>query len=196
MKAVSFLHQKGGTGKSTLAIAAAMALARRGARPMLLDADYQGTSSEWGDRYGHDLQIEVRAHVQPDLPEQLPDISRRHDWLLMDAPPSLTPLTESILRASSLVLIPVRPAPPDLWALRWLAAIITKLAKTGSAPPVRVVFNMHRGEALDELIAQVGKLKLEVHPRTVPLHPAFPGLFAGGELPEDLAALMLELIGA
>lgn len=196
MKAVSFLHQKGGTGKSTLAIAAAMALAGRGEQPLLLDADYQGTSSEWGNRFGHDLGIETRAHVLPDLHEQVAALAGQHPWLLVDGPPSLSPITESILRASTRVLIPIRPALPDLWALTWPAAIIAKLAKTGCAPEVIVVVNMHQGEPLEALTEQVSRLGLEVHERTVPLHPAFPALFSGSPLPDALASLVLELIGA
>lgn len=196
MKAVSFIHQKGGTGKSTLSIAAAMALAGRGEQPLLVDADYQGTSSEWANRHGHGLQIETLAHVQPDLSEQLGGMAGRREWLIVDAPPSLSPLTESILRASSLALIPVRPALPDLWALTWLAALIKKLAKAGQAPRVIVVINMHQGEPLEAVMAETARLELEVHERAVPLHPAFPALFAGSPLPDELASLVLELIGA
>lgn len=196
MKAVSFLHQKGGTGKSTLAIAAAMALVGRGEQPLLLDADYQGTSSEWSNRFGHDLCIETRAHVQPDLHEQVAALAGQRPWVLVDGPPSLSPITESILRASTRVLIPVRPALPDLWALAWPAAMIAKLAKAGRAPEVRVVVNMHQEEPLEALTEQVSRLGLEVHERTVPLHPAFPALFSGSPLPDALASLVLELIGA
>jgi chromosome partitioning protein len=48
MRTVAFLHQKGGTGKTTLAIATAMALAEQGTCVLLMDADVQGTASEWG----------------------------------------------------------------------------------------------------------------------------------------------------
>ncbi len=46
MRVLAFLHQKGGTGKSTLAVATACALAARSEPPLLLDADSQGTSSD------------------------------------------------------------------------------------------------------------------------------------------------------
>lgn len=196
MKAVSFLHQKGGTGKSTLAIAAAMALAQSGERPLLLDADYQGTASEWGNRFGRDLQIETLAHVQPDLPERLPEIAGERRWLLIDAPPSLSPVTESILRVSTRVLIPLRPALPDIWALTWPVAMIEKLAKAGQAPQALAVFNMYQGEELNDPREQLARLRLPVHERVIPLHPAFPALYSGKPLPSDMAGLVLELIGA
>ena len=64
MPIVGFVHQKGGTGKSTLSIALALALAQAEHRVMLLDTDYQGTASEWGNRHGFRTGIETRSMVQ------------------------------------------------------------------------------------------------------------------------------------
>jgi chromosome partitioning protein len=196
MKAVSFLHQKGGTGKSTLAVAAAVALAQRGERPLLLDADYQGTAGEWGNRFGHERRVETLAHVQPDLHERLASLADGREWLLIDGPPSLSPMTESILRASTRVIIPVRPALPDLWALTWPAAMIAKLRKTGQAPETLVVINMYRGEPLEPLVEQITELQLAVHEQPIPADPVYAALFSGAPLPDEPARLMLELIGA
>jgi len=196
MKAVSFLHQKGGTGKSTLAVAAAVSLAQRGERPLLLDADYQGTAGEWGNRFGRERRVETLAHVQPDLHERLPALADGREWLLIDGPPSLSPMTESILRASTRVIIPVRPALPDLWALTWPAAMIAKLRKAGRAPETLVVINMYRGEPLEPLVEQITELQLAVHEQTIPADPVYAALFTGAPLPDESARLMLELIGA
>ncbi len=65
MRTVAFLHQKGGTGKMTLAIATAMALAEQGASVLLLDADVQGTASEWGSRWGERFRVVTRSQIQP-----------------------------------------------------------------------------------------------------------------------------------
>ncbi len=194
MKAVSFLHQKGGTGKSTLAIGAAIALAARGERTLLLDADYQGTASEWGNRFGRAFQVETRAHVQPPLEDLLAELAEDWERIVIDGPPSLSPMTESILRVSTQVVIPVRPALPDLWALPWLAAVIKKLNREGRGPRPLVVVNMHQGEPLESVLAEIAELKLPVHPRPVPADGAFPAVFAGRALPEELAKLLLELV--
>ncbi len=194
METVSFLHQKGGTGKSTLAVSLALALAGRGERLLLLDADPQGTASEWANRHGHLHQIETEARVRPDLPEQLPRIARSADWLIIDGPPSLSPMTESILRASTRVVIPVRPALPDLWALTWLAAIIRKMQKEGAPLAARVTFNLHRGEPLEPLAAEIAKLGLPVHGEPIPAHPGFHQIFEGKELPAELGRAVLSLL--
>ena len=140
MRVVAFLHQKGGTGKSTLSIAAALALAQAGRRVLLLDADYQGTSSEWGNRFALRFGLEARSQVQPIVHTEVQRFAGQFDWVVVDGPPSLSEMTESILRASDVVIIPVRPALPDVWAIPWLAAIIRKLQHGGERPRARVVF--------------------------------------------------------
>lgn len=194
MKVVSFLHQKGGTGKSTLAIAAAVALAQAGHRVLLLDADYQGTASEWGNRFGQARGVEVRSQVQPIVHTEVARFGETFDWIVIDGPPSLSPMTESILRASDRVVIPVRPAWPDVWAIPWLAAIVRKLQQQGEGPRACVVFNQHRDEPLAPLREELEPWGLPVHGEPLPADPAFPAVFGGVPLPGPLAEQVLALV--
>ncbi len=194
MKAVSFLHQKGGTGKSTLAIGAALALTGAGQRVVLLDADYQGTAAEWGNRYGVQMGVRTESRVQPDLHETIAQYGKTADWVIVDGPPTLSPMTESILRASARVVIPVRPALPDLWALPWLAALIKKLQAGGQALEPLAVLNMYRGEALAPLRKEIEALGLPLQPMPIPAHPAFPALFEGRQPAPELMEHLLRLV--
>ena len=196
MQTVCFLHQKGGTGKSTLAISTALALAARGESVVLLDADYQGTTSEWGNRFGVTWGIETRSQVQPIIHEEKKRFEKAAHWLIVDGPPSLSPMTESILRASDKVIIPCRPSRPDVWALPWLAAIITKLSREGKKMDARVVFNMVREEDLAPFHAEVERLKLAVHDQVIPADGAFMGVFDGQPLPEKWQQILLEMVAA
>ena len=114
MAVTAFLHQKGGTGKSTLAIASAIALAGDGKSVLLVDADPQGTSSEWGNRFGEHFGVETHTHIQPNFPALIATLRRQWPMILIDGPPALSEVTESILKASDRVIIPVRPSLPDL----------------------------------------------------------------------------------
>ncbi|HEX9842877.1 MAG TPA: ParA family protein [bacterium] len=196
MTVVSFLHQKGGTGKSTLAIASAIALAQAGHRVLLLDADYQGTSSEWGNRFAQRFGLETRSQVQPIVHEEVQRFRPSFQWIVIDGPPSLSEMTESILRASDRVIIPVRPALPDVWAIPWLAAIIRKLRQGGQGPRVRIVFNQYAGEPLAPLREELQAWRLPVHEVPLPADPAFAAVFAGEALPGPLAEQLLEVIDA
>ena len=194
MTVVAFLHQKGGTGKSTLAIAAALALAQAGRRVLLLDADYQGTGSEWGNRFAHRFGLETRSQVQPIVHLEVERFRAAFEWVLIDGPPSLSEMTESILRASDLVIVPIRPSLPDVWALPWLAAIVRKLQREGGRPAVRVVFNQHAGEELGPLREELAPWRLPLHPEPIPADPAFRAVFAGVPLPGPLAERVLALL--
>lgn len=194
MVAVSFVHQKGGTGKSTLAISSAVALAQAGNRVLLLDADYQGTSSEWGNRFGHRFQVATRSQVQPILHNEMPGLREAYEWIVIDSPPTLSEMTESVVRASDTVIIPVRPALPDIWALPWLVAIIRKLGQREKVAVPRVVFNQYAGEDLAPLREQISAWNLPVHPHTIPVDLAFPAVFSGRPLPGPLAERVLRLI--
>lgn len=194
MRALSFLHQKGGTGKSTLAIATALALTGAGHRVVLLDADYQGTVAEWGNRFGAQSGVRTESHVQPDLHEHLAQYGKSADRVIVDGPPALSPMTESILRASARVVIPVRPALPDLWALPWLAALIKKLRAAGQALEPLVVVNMYRGEPLETLQKEIAALGLPLHDTPIPADPAFPALFEGRPPPPRVTEQLLRIV--
>lgn len=141
MQTIAFVHQKGGTGKTTLAIAAAMALAQTGARVLLIDADVQGTASEWAHRWGDHWKVVGRSQVHPIIHTQGSRFAPSFDWMIVDGPPTLSEMTVSILRAADRVFVPVRPSFPDIWALEGLAALRTSLRPEGVNPPMRVLWS-------------------------------------------------------
>jgi len=193
MRVVSFLHQKGGTGKSTLSISLATSLAASGMRVLLLDADYQGTSGEWGNRFSAKFGLEVRSQVQPIVHQECGRFAASVDWIVIDGPPGLSEMTESVLGAGGRVIVPLRPALPDVWALPWFAAVVGKARNTGSSASPLVVFNQHRGEELAPLLHEAAAWGLPVHPEPVPDNPAFPALFRGEALPDFLRACVIRL---
>nr|MDJ0892641.1 ParA family protein [Gammaproteobacteria bacterium] len=52
MQTLAFIHQKGGTGKTSLAIVAAITFAAQRKRVLVLDSDYQGTATRWFETVG------------------------------------------------------------------------------------------------------------------------------------------------
>ena len=61
MKIIATINEKGGTGKSTIATNLATALHRSGHRVVLIDADPQGTATDWraASPEGADLPVVV-----------------------------------------------------------------------------------------------------------------------------------------
>ncbi|ALV26165.1 MULTISPECIES: ParA family partition ATPase [Hyphomicrobiales] len=126
---VAFLNQKGGVGKTTLALHLAGEMASRGSRVTLIDADPQGSALDWSQqraREGLPRLFGVVGLARDTLHREAPEIAGGVDHVVIDGPPRVAGLMRSALLAADLVLIPVQPSPLDGWASAEMLALLAE----------------------------------------------------------------------
>jgi chromosome partitioning protein len=151
MRIITFVTQKGGAGKTTLAVNCAVAAERKKKRVLILDLDPQASSEGWFQ----DREAETPRLVRLDS-WSLPDAIAKartggFDVVMIDTPGRDEPATTAAIRAADFCIIPCRPTPVDLKATPPTVATINRLSKQAvfvltQSPP--------RGERVRE--AEVG----------------------------------------
>jgi chromosome partitioning protein len=116
---VAFLNQKGGVGKTTLALHVAGAWAAQGKRVVVIDADPQGSALDWSEqraKEGLPRLFGVLGLARDTLHIEAPEIARDVHHVLIDGSPRIAALMRSAMLAADLALVPAQPSPFDGWA--------------------------------------------------------------------------------
>ncbi len=116
MKIIAILNEKGGAGKSTLALNLATSLHRSGRRVVLIDADTQGTARDW--REASPPGADLPPVVALDRPEMLLQSIKTlaADIAVIDTPAKAEKMSANVVRIADVALIPVQPSAADVWA--------------------------------------------------------------------------------
>lgn len=138
MKTVALISQKGGAGKTTLAVCLAVAAEQAGQTSVILDLDPQATACNWADRRQSDTP--AVTDVQPARLNAALEraASAEVDIAFLDTPPRSEQSALAAARAADLILLPVRPQIYDLETIRATRELI---AMAEQVKPAVVVLN-------------------------------------------------------
>ena len=146
-RTLALITAKGGSGKSTIAILLADALASEGRKVLLIDADPQGSVSQWfktaAARRDRPANIDVaRATSETELSNLLGQTSG-HDERIIDVPGVADKSLIVAANAADLIIIPARVGAFDAaQAIRTAAALAAVAKSQGrTMAPYRLVMN-------------------------------------------------------
>jgi chromosome partitioning protein len=133
VKTLALIAQKGGVGKTTLAVNLAVA---SGLRTAIFDLDPQESAAIWADRRKSELP-HVEFLTERRLAEGLKAAERgAFELAIIDTPPAAGPQAFTAAQSANLILIPCRPSLVDLDAIRRTSQLIKSLNI-----PAFVIFN-------------------------------------------------------
>lgn len=157
MHIVSFVTQKGGAGKSTLASNVAVAARKAGERVFVCDLDPLQSLVKWS-RARRTLDIPAERMPAEKLARALAQLESEGVTLaIVDTPASDTPQADAAIRAADLCVIPARPNTLDLWASEATLARVKASGKPfafllNQCPPAQQNARVARGaQALQEM---------------------------------------------
>ena len=161
---ISILNQKGGTGKTTLAVNIAREYTVRNMKTLLVDSDSQGSAQRWHERSGGEL-IDMTCLPMTTLDKDVLKFTDTYERIIIDGIPRVSPLTICAIKAANLILIPVQPSPYDIWATEDLVRNVKdRIEMTeGRTKAAFIVSRKIKGTNIgEEVYEQLEKLELPV----------------------------------
>jgi chromosome partitioning protein len=152
MPTVAIISQKGGAGKTTLALHLAAIAQEAGRVALIIDTDPQATASQWA-AWRQDQPPEVIDSPPPRLAAKVAAAEGQGaELIVIDTPPHADSAARAAVEVADLVLIPCRPSAFDLAAIQTTAKLVQLLRK-----PAFVVFTAGPPNA-PRVYAEAGEL--------------------------------------
>ena len=182
MLTIALVSQKGGSGKTTLALHLAVASAHAGRHAAIIDFDPQASAAHWADRRAAVLPTVLAAPASRLRPELDRALAAGVDLLYLDTAPHSDSAALKVARAADLVLVPCRTAILDLEAI---TDTVQFLATTGT--PAFVVLNAVSPHGRDAAQAAdaLHTLTLDVCPVRVGHRVAFSRALLTGQAAQE-----------
>jgi chromosome partitioning protein len=145
-KIIAVVNQKGGSGKTTVSMQLAGALARRWNKVLVVDADPQGTATRWAasalDETPFPASVVGLSAASAKVHREVKKFIDDYNYIIIDCPPAAdSPVPQSALLIADLALVPLIPSPLDMWAAVGIRQVIHNVGDLNDALQSRLILN-------------------------------------------------------
>ncbi len=145
-KILAVVNQKGGSGKTTVSMQLAGALARRQNKVLVVDADPQGTASRWAasapDEEPFLASVIGLSAASAKVHREVKKFVDDYHYIIIDCPPAAdSPVPQSALLIADLALVPIIPSPLDMWATVGIRQVIENVSDLNESLQARLIIN-------------------------------------------------------
>lgn len=141
--------EKGGSGRSTIAEHFTVWLSKQGFDVLFIDADEQGTASDftaWREQtLDGDVGYTLVQLVGANLRKQVETMKPKYDHIIIDTGGRDTTSQRSALFVSDVAIIPVQPRSHDIWTLAKFTEILEEI-QSGRATPLTAYTFLNRAD--------------------------------------------------
>lgn len=153
MRTIALIAQKGGTGKTTIALSLAVAAEAAGRATLIVDLDPQASACKWGDRRQADTPAIIDAQ-----PARLANALAKAeqagiDLAIIDTPARIEQAAAEAARVADLVIIPCKPSIYDLETLQTSLDLVR--GRAGRPPVVLMNAIPSQGARYDQAVQAI-----------------------------------------
>jgi chromosome partitioning protein len=164
-KIIVLANQKGGAGKTNVAVHLAGSCVRHGYKTLLIDADPQGTATKWISQSDEEAVFKIRvmglAMAGQKIAKEVKQYVDDYDVIIADCPPAVdSPIPQVMLMIADLALVPIIPNPGDLWAATDLLEMAERIQLSNSDLEIRIVASNVRGNLALTKVALLNMAKM------------------------------------
>ena len=171
MKTIALIAQKGGTGKTTLAVSLAVAAAQSGLTVVVVDLDPQASACKWSDRRKTDNPLVLDAQPARLGPALQKAGQSGVDIAIIDTPARNEQSALAAAKLADIVIIPCRPQAYDLETVPATRELITL---AGNTPAMIVLTQVPaRGDRHEQAKKTLAEISITVCPQTIGSRAAF-----------------------
>ena len=162
-KVITIAQQKGGTGKTTLAVHLALAFIKyHNLRIAIIDTDPQGSLGKWfmirTEKNISNANLTFKTASLWGAQYESKSLKKDHDIIIIDTPPKIESDARPAIEAADLVLIPVAPSHVDFWATE---AIIDIAKKAKRKILIQINRANHRSKLISQTLEYINSLKVK-----------------------------------